>query len=452
MATQKQKTFRERPDTLDDQGNRKWIKVRQPKGKWYTRRTVVASFLLLFFILAPIIKIGGKPFMLLDVVNRKFHLFGATVYSQDTDIMAIVMAVTVIFVVLFTVVFGRFWCGWACPHTVFMEMIYRRIEYLFHGNYQRGRRAKVPSRFAVAIKYVLYFLVTLFFTNVFIMWFTGPKGLWIIWKSPFHEYWQVYAAMFVVTAVYFWIYAYIREGVCTLFCPYGRMQGVLLDAKSITVAYDYKRGEPRRIKGDCVDCGGCVSVCPTGIDIRNGTQLECVNCTACIDECNIIMRKMKKPEGLIRFASNYSIETGKSSIKSLRTYAYSGVLFILLVALVVAISGRTAVDASLLRMPGTMYQEASSDTISNIYQLKVVNKTEGFKNIELKFLRPNNSAFFLSEHPIKLNENGSFDGVLILKQAKSDIKTKNAPVELGLYWDGKLLETTAATFIAPKPE
>ncbi|WP_430931978.1 cytochrome c oxidase accessory protein CcoG [Saccharicrinis sp. 156] len=450
MTIHQDKTFRERPDNIDEHGKRKRIKARQPKGKWYTRRTIVAFLLLSFFILAPIIKIGGKPFMLLDVINRKFHLFGATVYSQDGEIMAIVMATAVIFIVLFTVVFGRFWCGWACPHTVFMEMIFRRIEYLFHGNYQRGRKIKNPGRIALALKHVIYFLVVLFFTNVFIMWFTGPQGLIIIWKSALLDYWQVYTAMTVVTVFYYWIYSHIRESVCTLFCPYGRMQGVLLDSKSITVAYDYKRGEPRKVKGDCVDCGGCVAVCPTGIDIRNGTQLECVNCTACIDECNIIMKRMKRPPNLIRFASNYSIETGKSSIKNLRTYAYSGVLVILLTALVVALSGRTEVDVSLLRMPGTIYQEVSADSISNIYQLKIVNKTEGLKKIELKFLKPRESAFFLSEHPIHLGENGSFDGVIVLKQAKTDIKARNTPVELGLYVEDRMLDSTMATFIAPK--
>ncbi|GAF01705.1 cytochrome c oxidase accessory protein CcoG [Saccharicrinis fermentans] len=451
MTSKQNKTFRERPDNIDEHGKRKRIKARQPKGKWYTRRTIVAFSLLLFFVLAPIIKVGGNPFMLLDIVHRKFHLMGATVYSQDGDIMAIVMATVVVFVVLFTVVFGRFWCGWACPHTVFMEMIFRRIEYLFHGNYQRGRRSKFPGRVALALKHVIYFVVVLFFTNVFIMWFTGLSGLILIWKSPLIDYWQVYAAMLVVTVFYYWIYAYVRESVCTLFCPYGRMQGVLMDAKTITVAYDYKRGEPRRLKGDCVDCGGCVVVCPTGIDIRNGTQLECVNCTACIDECNIIMKRMKRAPNLIRFASNYSIETGKSSIKNLRTFAYSAVLLVLLSALVVSLWGRTEVDASLLRMPGTMYQEVSVDSISNIYQLKIVNKTEGVKNIRLKFLKPKNSAFFLSEYPIVLSEDGSFDGVIVLKRARFDMKKGNAPVELGIYDEERMLETTKATFIGPKP-
>ena len=452
MQSPIKKTFRERPDNIDDKGKRKWIKARQPKGLWYTRRTVLAIFLLGFFILAPFIKIGGKPFMLIDVINRKFHLFGATVYAQDSEIMALLMATVVIFIVLFTSVFGRFWCGWACPHTVFMEMVYRRIEYLFHGNYQRGKRKKTPTKVSIALKYILFFLVTLFFTNVFIMWFTGPEQLWMIWQSPVAEYWEVYAAMAAVSGFYFWIYAYLREGVCTMFCPYGRMQGVLLDSKSITVAYDYKRGEPRKVKGDCIDCGACIEVCPTGIDIKNGTQLECVNCTACIDECNIIMKKIGRPKNLIRFTSKYSIETGKSSIKSTRTYAYTGVLLVLLTALVAAVSIRTEIDASLLRMPGTMFQEAANDTISNIYQLKIVNKTDGDKIVKLKILSPDKSSFYLSEHPIHLNENGSFDGVIILKRAEADIEKKNTSVQLGLYVEDRILETTSATFIGPKGE
>ncbi len=451
MPEERLKTFRDRPDNIDEKGKRKKILARQPKGKWYTRRSIVAYFLLLFFVLAPIIKIGNHPFMLLDVINRKFHLFGITVYSQDTEIMAIIMAVTVVFIVLFTVVFGRFWCGWACPHTVFLEMVYRRIEYLFHGNY-RNKVYKELSPVKKSFKHFIYILVTLFFTNVFIMWFTGYKGLATIWRGSFSQYWQVYTAMFVVTAAYYYIYSQLRENVCTLFCPYGRMQGVLLDSKSITVAYDYKRGEPRgsQKSGDCINCGACISVCPTGIDIKNGTQLECVNCTACIDECNLVMKKIKRPKNLIRYASSYGLETGKSSIKNLRTYAYTGVLIILLTALIITLSRRTPIDTSLLRMPGTIFQDTGNDSISNIYQLNIVNKTEKDKLIHIEILKPAGASYFLAEDPIVLKENGSFDGVIVIKVAKEKIRLKNTPVELGFYFDDQIHDSATASFISPK--
>ena len=299
MGTIESKTFRDRPINIDDTGKRKWIYAKQPQGKWYRRRTAFSVLVLLFLVFAPILKVKGNPLMLLDIANRRFSIFGNIIYAQDTHIMAIIMAVTVVFIVLFTVIFGRLWCGWACPQTVFMEMIYRRIEYLFDGNYRKKRKRNSSTAiriFRTILKHITFFLVTVMITNIFLNWFTGPERLKEIITSPVRENYKGFLIMIGISGFYYWIFAYFREQVCTMVCPYGRIQGVLLDSRSITVSYDYKRGEPRgaRTDGDCIDCKQCLAVCPTGIDIRNGTQLECVNCTACIDECNMVMLKVKK--------------------------------------------------------------------------------------------------------------------------------------------------------------
>lgn len=446
-------TFRDRPENIDEKGKRKKLRVKQPNGVWYTRRTFVSIILLVFFILAPIITIDGNPFMLLDVVNREFFLFSIPVYSQDTDIMAIVMAITVVSILLFTVLFGRIWCGWLCPHTIFMEMVFRRIEYLFEGNYRKPSAGikKLPKTLRSSLLHFTYIVVILFFTNFFIMWFVGLPKLLDIWASPFIDYWQVYTAMILVSLFYYWIYSYIRESVCTLFCPYGRMQGVLLDAKSISVMYDYTRGDPRGInkKGDCIDCGQCISVCPTGIDIKNGTQLECVNCTACIDECNQVMAKIGKAKNLIKYASPYSIETGKNSLKNSRFIAYSLVLLVLISVLIASITRRSSTESTLLRIPGTMYQKVNNDTISNIYRLKIINKSPEDKSLSIKLISPKEGKLILTEKSISIHQNSNFEHVVIIKIPKNIIKEKSVKIEAALYDNSNIIELIKTNFIAP---
>ncbi len=453
ITNNEQESFRDRPINIDAAGKRKWIYAKQPKGKWYIRRTFFAWACLSFLILAPIVKINGNPFMLFDIANRKFFLFGNIIWAQDTYLLALIMLVIVVFIVLFTVVFGRLWCGWACPQTIFLEFIFRRIEYLFDGNYRSGIKKQGSSIrlfIRTLAKHAAFLTVAILITNLFTLWCIGPEKLYEIVFSPISEHQQGFLIMITLSLFYYGIYAYFREQVCTMVCPYGRLQSVLIDSKTIAVTYNYKRGEPRGAKtaGDCINCSQCVSVCPTGIDIKNGTQLECVNCTACIDECNTVMTKLKRPPNLIHFASVYGIETCKSSIKNARTYAYSIVLVLLIIILGFTVSYRTPIQTTILRMPGTMYQVIDNDSISNIYQLKIINKTHIDRQLDIKLRKPQHGIIqILGKKPF-VKRGSSFEGVIIIKANNNHLNSKTTDLIIDIFGGNNLLESVNINFIS----
>ena len=450
------KSFRDRPINMDEQGKRKWIYAKKPKGKWYLRRSVVAYIWLLFFILAPIIQINGHPFMLIDIANRNFVIFGVIFWAQDTFILALLMLSFVFFIVLFTVTFGRIWCGWACPQTIFLEMVYRKIEYLIEGDSKAQRKLNEGpwnsiKIFKKTLKHGIFIFISVALTNIFILWFTGPDKLWQIMTDPINEHVAGFAIMMLVSAIFYWIYSFFREQICTMVCPYGRMQGVLLDSKSIIVAYDYKRGEPRGTKdgGDCTACNRCVDVCPTGIDIKNGTQLECINCTACIDECNIVMKQVNRPQNLIRFDSIEGIEKGHKSIWNTRNKAYSAVLLLLFGFFIYTLLTRPSLEATILRTPNTIYQIKDDNTLSNLYNIKIVNKTYQDMDVEIKAISPEGNIEIAGAKPY-IKQHGLYESVFIFFLDKSKITGEKTEVEFGIYSNGELIETNTVTFVGPR--
>ncbi len=453
--SEKDISFRDRPINMDEKGGRKWVYAKKPKGKWYTRRTIFSYFVLLFFIGAPFIKINGHPFILLDIAARKFIIFGAIFWAQDTFILALLMLSFVLFIILFTVTFGRLWCGWACPQTIFLEMVFRKIEFLIEGDYKkRYKLDKGPwtaeKVLKKTVKHSVFIFISIAITNTFLLWFTGPEKWLELASAPIREHLSGFVIMLIVSGFFYWVYSFFREQICTMVCPYGRMQGVLLDSKSVIVTYDYKRGEPRGAKssGDCIDCHQCVSVCPTGIDIRNGTQLECINCTACIDQCNSVMKAVKKPQGLIRFDSESGIQNGHKTIWNTRNRAYSAVLVILFSFFIYTLLSRPAIETTILRTPGLLYQVNDNNTISNVYNIKIVNKTHDKMPLEIKLLS-HHGEIKMAGSTMEIKDQSMFESTFILFIPKEEIKSDKTEVEFGIYSKGELVETYKTSFVGP---
>jgi cytochrome c oxidase accessory protein FixG len=381
-------TFRDSVATIKKDGSRNYIFPKKPSGKHYNWRSYFSWLYLAVFLTIPFIKVHDQPWIMLNVLERKFILFGMIFWPQDFFIFGFAMLTFVVFIILFTVAFGRIFCGWVCPQTIFMEMVFRKIEYFIDGDFTKQRQLKEMPWNAFKIrkrvtKFVAFFGLSYFIANYFLAYLISMDVVLDMYKHP-GEHIGTIIPLLIFTSVFFFVYWWFREQACIVVCPYGRLQGVLLDKNSIVVAYDKVRGEPRgkakseteiSTHGDCIDCKACVRVCPTGIDIRNGTQLECVNCTACIDACDDIMDSINKPKGLVRYASHNSI-TDKVGLKfNARLKGYTAVLSILIIVLSVLVFTRKDVDVTLMRVSGMSYQKYSDGRFSNLYNLKLANKT-----------------------------------------------------------------------------
>ncbi|MDP4954300.1 MAG: cytochrome c oxidase accessory protein CcoG, partial [Flavobacteriales bacterium] len=382
-------TYRDTISTVDTKGKRVWVFPKKPAGWWYNKRKLLSYFLLAFLFAGPFLRIGGQPLLMLNLLERHFVILGQTFHPQDFHLFALAMITFVVFIILFTVVFGRLFCGWVCPQTIFMEMVFRRIEYLIEGDWKdQMRLKKLPWNkekiLKKGLKNLIFWLISFFIANTFLAYIIGSEALLDIVTSPVSEHFGGFVAIAIFTSVFFAVFSLAREQVCTFVCPYGRLQSVLLDRNSLVVAYDNVRGETRgkirkgedrqeAKKGDCIDCNLCVNVCPTGIDIRNGTQLECINCTACIDACDHMMESVGMEKGLVRFASTETIEKGSKFVLSTRAKAYSVVLVGLMVLIGALLITRTDIEATVLRTRGTLFTKMDDATYSNIYDIAVVN-------------------------------------------------------------------------------
>lgn len=458
-ATSSGASFRDKIATVDTDGKRVWIYPRKPKGRLTRyRKWVSLVFLLLLFAL-PFCRTEGHPLFLFHVLERRFILFGQIFWPQDFFLFAVGMLLFVVFVALFTVVFGRIFCGWVCPQTIFMELVFRPVEYWIEGDAQQQKRlAAAPwNREKIlkkAAKWSLFWLISFVIANTFLAYIIGVDDLYRIITGPVGQHIGGLVAICIFTTVFFLVYAWFREQVCTTVCPYGRLQGVLLDKGSIVVAYDHKRGEPRgKINhegaGDCVDCKQCIRVCPTGIDIRNGTQLECVNCTACIDACDQIMSAAGRSTGLIRYASEDQIARNRPFRFTVRMKAYTAVMLVLLAVEATLMISRTDVSASILRTPGQLYQEHSKAQWSNLYNYKLVNKTYQDKVVVLEPADFKGSIEIVGDHILRIPKGSSVTGSLFICRDKSTVRERKTDLNINILEDGKKVQSVAVTFLGP---
>ena len=457
--------FRDKQSTIGDDGSRVWVYPKKPKGRLYNYRKLVSLFLIAVFIITPFIKIKGDPIMLFNIIERKFIIFGVMFYPQDFYLFVLSMIAFIVFVVLFTVIFGRIFCGWICPQTIFMEFVYRQIEYWIEGNYNQQRKLdNSPLNFnkfwRKGLKHGVFYMISFISAHLFLAYILGINYVKDLILDGPQAHLAGFFGIIIFSAVHYFVFAKLREQVCIIICPYGRLQGVLLDRNSIVVSYDYQRGEPRgkynpledrtsKGKGDCIECGSCQVVCPTGIDIRNGTQLECINCTACIDACDSVMERVKKPKGLIRYASERSI-ADKTKLKfNVRILFYSIVLSGLLILIAVLFSARTEIESTILRQKGTMFQEYDSRHYSNIYSLQVINKTRTALPVELKLDKPETGEIKMVGGPLVIEKGQVGEAQFLVLIPKNDLKSSNTEVEFEVLSNGKKMDEIESTFVGP---
>lgn len=456
--------FRDSIATVDSKGRRVWVYPKKQLGKYFSRRAILAYSLLLLMFSGPFFKINGEPLLMFNIVERKFVIFGQIFWPADIFIFAIGMIAFVVLVIVFTVVFGRLFCGWVCPQTIFMEMVFRRIEYWIDGDWKQQQKLdkmpwnahKIGKRL---FKWSVFWAISFIIANTFLAYIIGIDELKaIIIDSPANHVGGL-VAIVVFTTVFFAVFAWFREQVCTTVCPYGRLQGVLLDKNSIVVAYDHQRGEGRGKfrknevrsdagKGDCIDCNQCVNVCPTGIDIRNGTQLECVNCTLCMDACDFMMDKVGMDKGLIKYTSENEIQTKEPWKLTRRAKAYVVLMFAIIGLLGVLIFSRNDIEATILRVKGSTYTQIDETTYTNIFRGSFMNKTGETQNLEME-VTSGNATVEIVGGELTLEKGEMKKRELLVKMDIENITGPRTPFTIGIYSKGELIETEEVDFFGP---
>jgi cytochrome c oxidase accessory protein FixG len=382
----------DRPASFDESGHHVALNPADVSGRWRRYRDGFYLFLIVIFLALPWTKFAGHQTVLLDIPNRRFAFFGITFWAHDLPMVFFILGILTVGLTFLTVTWGRVWCGWACPQTVFIDRVYRRIERWIEGNHiARIRLSQAPMSWdklwKKSLKWFLFWFVSTNIAHSFTAYFIGAESLLAMSiRSPF-EHMTAFVFVTTFTGILLFDFGWFREQFCMIMCPYGRFQSVLMDDHSIAVMYDEKRGEPRKgtepadgAAGDCVSCYRCVAVCPTGIDIRRGAQMECVACTACIDACDEIMDKVSSPRGLIRYSSEADMRGEKTRLRRPASIVYAVVLGVLLIGFSVSVAVRNSFDVKFIRAVETPYTTNTLDdgTVQVINHYRIVIKNNGF--------------------------------------------------------------------------
>ncbi|MBI5766401.1 MAG: cytochrome c oxidase accessory protein CcoG [Verrucomicrobia bacterium] len=412
---------RESVTTIRPDGSRPFMYPAESRGRYTRARRIAAFVLLVVYLALPWIKINGYPAVFLDVAERRFHLFGITLAAQDMWLLFFVITGIGFSLFFVTALLGRIWCGWACPQTVFLEHVYRPLEALIEGDAVKRRALDAapwgPEKIARrTAKHAVFILVSAFFTHLFLAYFVSLPEVWSMVRAAPSEHWATFVFMMAYTGLTYFVFAWFREQVCIVICPYGRIQSALTDDHTVTISYDARRGEPRMSvaearrwttaaagkPGDCVDCLRCIHVCPTGIDIRQGMQLECVGCTACIDACDDVMTRLKRPMGLIRYASQNNLAGRPTRWVRPRTILYCILLFVGIGVASWALSTVKPASFLVTRMTGAPYI-VDETSVRNQYFVRLVNKRNTTERFVLK----------LKDAPADAQRTG-FDGPVVV--------------------------------------